>query len=78
MRKRYVEFAAAGVFEQHVIALGLALVNGAQSDEAAHTMFRVHHVIARLEIEGLGGESGQMRLSTCRPRHQVRRLEQVF
>jgi len=38
----------------------------------------MHHVIARLEIESLGGESGQMRFAARRPRDEVRRLEQVF
>ena len=41
-------------------------------------MFSVHHVIARLEIEGFGGESGEMRFAARGTRDEVRSLEQVF
>ncbi len=41
-------------------------------------MFDVHHVIARLEIEGIGGESRQVRFCAGRTRDQFRRFEQIF
>ena len=53
---RKVELVAARVFEQHVIALGVALRDLFEADELAHAMLRVHHVIAGLEIELIGRE----------------------
>ena len=62
-RQRHVELGAAGVFEQHVVALGFALRDLAQAQELRHAVLRVDHVIAGLEIDQVGRKSAPAR--TC-------------
>ena len=75
-RERHVELVAARVFEQHVIAFGVALSDFANAEELADAVFQMNHVIAGLEIELIGGESREVRLARFRGR--LRRFEQVF
>ncbi len=55
-RERYIQLAAAGVFEQHVIALGFALLNLFQADELSDAVLGMDDVIARLQIELISGK----------------------
>jgi hypothetical protein len=57
--QRHVELGAGGVFEEHVIALGLALGDLAQPQVLGHAVLGVDHVIAGLEIDHVGGKGGQ-------------------
>ncbi len=56
-RQRHVELVAARIFEQHVVAFGIALGDLADAEELADAVFDVDHVIAGLEIELIGGET---------------------
>ena len=74
----HVELGAAGIFEEHVVALGLALGDLAQAQVLSHSMLGVHHVIARLQIDQVGGKSGQRGLGNRGSRHQLGGLEQIL
>ena len=61
-RQRDVEPALAGVFEQHIVAAVLAVLDLAQAEEASHAMLCVNDVVAGLEIDQVGGKGGQSAL----------------
>ena len=48
--ERHIEPRLARIFEQHEVALLIALRNLAQSQKPPHAMLRMHHEVARLEI----------------------------
>ena len=73
-RQRHVELGAAGVFEQHVVALGLALRDLPQAQELRHAVLGVDHVIARLQVDQVGGEGGQRGFARRAPGPPFRRL----
>ena len=60
-RKRHIELGVARVFEQHEIALVVALRDLARSHESADAVRFVHHVIAGLQIGHVGSECGKLR-----------------
>ena len=55
-RQRHVELGVAGVFEQHEVALLLALDDFAKAQKFADAVRDVDHEIAGLEIGEVGGE----------------------
>ena len=62
-RQRDVEFGSGGVFEQHVVALGVAQGDLAQTQELGYAVVGVYHEVAGLEIDQIGGERPQRRLA---------------
>ena len=75
-RERHVELVAARVFEQHVVAFGIALRDFANAEELADAVLHMDHVIAGLQIELIGGKGAEVRLARFRGR--LRRFEQIF
>ena len=76
--QRHVELGAAGIFEQHVVALRLAVIDFAQAQEAGHAMLGMHHVVAGLQVDQVRGEGGQRGLAGRRARHQFGSVEQIL
>jgi hypothetical protein len=70
--------APHGIFEQHVIALRLAVVDLAQAQEVGHAMLGMHHIVAGLQIDQIWREGGQRGFSGRRAPDQFGSLEQVF
>ncbi len=62
-RQRNVELGVARVFEQHEVALVVALRDLARAQESADAVRFMHHVIAGLQIRHVGGEGGQLRFA---------------
>ena len=60
-RERDVELGVARVFEQHEVALVVALRDLARAQESADAVRFVDHVIAGLQIRHVGGEGGELR-----------------
>ena len=77
-RERHVELAAAGVFEQHEVALGFALLDFAQPEEPADAVLGVDHEVARLQIARSAAKAASCDLPRRGPRDQIGRIEQVF
>ena len=77
-RQRDIELGAAGIFEQHVVALGLALGDLPQPQILRDAVLGVDDVIARLEIDQVGGESGQRGFRGRRAGHHFGGFEQIL
>ena len=75
-RQRHIELVAARIFEQHVVAFGIALGNLANAEELADAVLGVDHVIARLQIELVRGK--RSRAQANRFRRRLRRIEEIF
>ena len=73
-RQRDVELGAAGVFEQHVVALGFALGDLPQPQVLRHAVLGMDHVVAGLEVDQVGGERGQGGFGRRAPGRPVRRF----
>ena len=77
-RERHVELVAARVFDQHVIAFGIALRDFANAEELADAVLHVDHVIAGFQIELIGGENSRPGVGLRWPGDGLRRFEQIF
>ena len=60
-RQRHVQLGVARVFEQHEVALLLALDDLAEAQKLPDAVRDVHHVIARLQIGQIRRERRQLR-----------------
>ena len=60
-RERHIELGVARVFEQHEVALVVALRDLARAQESADAVRFVDHVVAGLQIGHVGGEGGELR-----------------
>ena len=76
-RQRDVELGFARVFEQHEVALLLALRDFANAEKLSDAVRDVDHVIAGLQIGQVGGEGGQLRLGWP-ARDQIGGIEKIF
>ena len=77
-RERHIKLVPAGVFDDHVIAFGVALRDLAKAQELGHAVLAVDHIIARLEVDNVG-RKGLARSLRRRPsRDRVRSFEQIF
>ena len=54
------------------------MVDLAQTQEVGHAMLGMHHVIAGLQIDQVGGEGSQRGFAGRRAGHQFGSFEQVF
>ena len=77
-RERHVQLGFARVFEQHEIALLLALDDLANTQKLSDAVGRVHHEVARLEIGQVGGEGGHLALVRSRLGDQFGGAEQIL
>ena len=77
-RQRHVQLRVAGVFEQHEVALLLALHDFAEAQKLPDAVGGVDHEVAGLEIGQVGREAAKLALGDARPRDQIRRIEQIF
>ncbi len=75
-RQRHIELVAARVFDQHVIAFGIALGDLANAEELADAVLEMHHVVARLQIELIRGEGSEMRFAG--PGDSIRGFEEIL
>ena len=76
-RQRNVELRFAGVFEQHEVALLIALHDLANAEKLSDAVRGVDHEVAGLEIGDVGGKRGQLRFGWL-ARDQVRGIEKIF
>ena len=76
--QRDVQLGAAGVLEEHVVALGVALRDLAEAEVLRDAVLGVDHVIAGLQVDEVGGEGRHRRLRGGRARHQFGGLEEIF
>jgi len=67
-----------GVFEQHIVALSVALRDLTQSQILGYAVLGVDHKVARFEIDQVGRESGQPRLGGGVAHHQFGGFEKVL
>ena len=77
-RERHVELGVARVFEQHEVALVVALRDLARAQEPADAVRFVHHVVARFQIGHVGGEGGELRFGGAGFGDQIGRIEKIF
>ena len=77
-RERHVELVAARVFEQHVIAFGVALRDLANAEELPDAVLHVHHVIAGFQIELIGGEDAGAGVGFAGLGDGLGRFEEIF
>ena len=75
-RERHVKLVAARVFEQHVIALRVALRDLADAEKLTDPVLHVHNVIAGFQVELIRRKSSEMRLPRFGDR--IRRFEKIF